>query len=231
MEDPQETLEPRLNVRALYDRFDAPVTEIDCGTMCAPHNSSGKPFCCDICHSVPAAFHQEWAYLQVNTDLWHAWRGDECLSEPVDPGTLLEETPEHMLLLACQGPALCQRSYRALSCRQFPFFPYITRQGRFIGLAYNWDFEALCWVISNLGKVTGAFRQEFVQVYDALLARWPAEFDSYAACSEEMRQAFARARRRIPLLHRNGRDYLLSPASERLQRSAPEKFRRFGPYR
>ena len=46
-----------------------------------------------------------------------------------------------MLLLACQGPAHCQRPFRALSCRQFPFFPYITADDRFIGLAYEWEFE------------------------------------------------------------------------------------------
>ncbi len=222
---------PSLKIRQLYDRFDAPVTEGDCGKMCAPHNPSGKPFCCDICHSVPAAYHQEWAYLQVNTDLWHVWQGSECAQDPSSPAELLDQTPEHMLLLACQGPERCQRPFRALSCRQFPFFPYITARDKFIGLAYNWDFEPQCWVISNLGAVTRAFREEFVRIYDDILAHWPDEFESYAMCSEDMRLDFAVQKRRIPLLHRNGRDYLLSPLSERLERADPERFRRFGPYR
>lgn len=235
-------LVPKINIRELYDRFDAPVTPFDCGQKCAPHNPSGKPFCCDICQAVPAAYYQEWEYLQPRTDLWHEWRGDECSAEPVGsadpapaselihPDDLLAETPEHMLLLACKGPAHCQREYRAMSCRQFPFFPYITSQGDFIGLAYEWEFEPVCWVISNLGAVTDAYREEFVQVYDALFGGWPEEFESYAIKSEQMRLHFAALKRRIPLLHRSGSFYLLSPGSERLQRVPVERLPRFGPY-
>lgn len=222
---------PLLHIRDLYDRFDAPLVPFDCGTKCAPHNPSGKPFCCDICHAVPAAFHQEWEYLRLNTDLWHVWRGDECPQDPTDPGELWADTPQHMRLLACKGPAHCQRQFRLLSCRQFPFFPYVTTDLRFIGLAYEWVFEPTCWVISNLGQVTAAYRAEFVRVYDELFARWQAELESYANLSEQARQRFSALRRRIPLLHRNGGDYLLSPGSERLQRVSPERLRRFGPYR
>ncbi|MEA4908178.1 MAG: hypothetical protein VB089_11180 [Anaerolineaceae bacterium] len=223
-------LPPRLDIRRLYDRFDTPVTEFDCGTRCSPHNPSGKPFCCDICHAVPVAYRQEWDYLQRNTDLWHVWQGDECPTDPSDPAELRSQTPEHLLLLACQGPAHCQRQYRASSCRQFPFFPYVTSDYRFLGLAYEWDFEPMCWVISHLEAVTTAYWSEFVRVYDELFARWQTEFDSYAACSEDMRRHFAAQKRRIPLLHRNGGYYLISPASERMQRVTPERFRRFGPY-
>lgn len=222
---------PKINFRQVYDRFNASVTDIDCGKMCAPHNPSGKPFCCDICHAVPAAYHQEWAYLQPHTNLWHVWRGDECPGDADDPEKLRAETPEQMRLLACLGPQHCQRDFRALSCRQFPFFPYITSQDRFIGLAYEWAFEPTCWVISNLGRVTMAYRREFVQAYDALFDLWPDEFESYAILSEQMRAHFAAQKRRIPILHRNGGDYLLSAASERLRRISPETFRRFGPYR
>jgi hypothetical protein len=222
---------PSLDIRQLYDRFDAPITAIDCGMMCAPHNPNGKPFCCDICHAVPAAYRQEWDYLRQATDLWHAWRGDECVGDPPEAGELLSETPEHMLLLACLGPAECQRLYRAVSCRQFPFLPYLTSDWRFIGLAYEWEFEDTCWVISHLGQVLDAYRQEFIRFYDHLFEFWPEEFNSYLARSEELRQRYIAARRRIPLLHRNGGYYLLSPASDRMQRVPPGRLPRFGPYR
>lgn len=222
---------PQLNLREFYARFDAPVTTFDCGAKCAPHNPSGKPFCCDICHAVPVAYHQEWQFLQKNTDLWHVWRGDECTQEPQDPQDMLADTPEHLLLLACQGPAFCQREFRASSCRQFPFLPYITADDRFIGLAYEWDFEPVCWVISHLETVNPVYRNEFIATYDDLFSRWPDEYESYVASSEEMREAFTARRRRIPILHRNGNNYLLSPGSERLQIARPEQFRKFGPYR
>ena len=222
---------PPIDVRRLYDRFDTPVTALDCGLKCAPHNPSGKPFCCDICHAVPVAYHQEWAFLRTRTDLWHEWRGDECDTDPGNPAQLKSETPDHLLLLACKGPAHCQREYRATSCRQFPFFPYITADDRFLGLAYEWEFETTCWVISHLAQVTAEYRREFCAVYDEIFAQWEEEFDSYAALSEMMREHFAAKRRRIPILHRNGSTCLLSPGSERTRRVDPERLPRFGPYK
>lgn len=222
---------PRIDFRQLYDRFDAPIADVDCGLMCAPHNPNGKPFCCDICQAVPAAYRQEWAYLEQHTNLWHIWRGDECPGDPDDPDALRAETPEHMQLLACLGPEHCQREFRAVSCRQFPFFPYVTSDERLIGLAYEWAFEPTCWLISNLGRVTQAYRREFIQIYDELFDQWPDEYESYVILSQQAREHFAAQKRRIPILHRNGGYYLLSPASERLRRVSPEAFRRFGPYK
>ncbi len=222
---------PKIEFSNLYKRFDTPIVEgLDCGEKCAPHNPHGVPFCCDICEAVPAAYHQEWGYLQPNTDLWHRWRGDECESKLESPSLLEEETPESMVLLACLGANQCQRPYRALSCRQFPFFPYITDDFRFLGLAYEWEFKDKCWVINNLNLVSGAYRQEFIQTFDELFTLWPQEMENYANHSEKMRDAFSAKRWRIPILHRNEGFYLLSPGSERIKRVTPNQFPKFGVY-
>jgi hypothetical protein len=209
------------DIAALYAGFDAPVTERDCGQMCAPDNPTGKPFCCDICQAVPAVYTSEWDFLRAHTDLWHAWRGDECASvadAAAERARLQAETPDGMLLLACLGPQRCQRNFRALSCRQFPFFPYVTADFRFLGLTYEWAFEQTCWVIRNLPLVTPIYREQFISTYDRLFALFDDEFENYALRSAEMRAAFTSRRRRIPVLHRNGGFYLLSPGSERLRR-------------
>lgn len=227
----RKPLSPDIDVRRIYASFNSPVTPADCGQMCAPHNPSGKPFCCDICQAVPAAYRLEWEALKTSTGLWKVWQGNECPEDADRIVGLLEETPEHMLLLACLGPDRCERENRLLSCRQFPFFPYVTSDFRFLGLTYEWEFEYTCWVISNLNQVTEAYRQEFVQTYDHLFALWQEEFDSYASLSEEMREHFRAKRRRIPLLHRRGGWYLVSPKSERMQRVSPEHLPRFGYYK
>ena len=227
---PKIPADPFGNLRRLYDRFDTSITDLNCGKKCAPFNSNGKPFCCDICHAVPAVYRAEWDYLQKNTDLWHLWRGDEC-ADPEDVDRLQEETPEEMVLLACKGPAYCQRVYRALSCRQFPFFPYVTRDYRFLGLTYEWEFEAQCWVVSNLGLVTRSYQKQFVEFHDALFAQRQEIFESYAIHSERMRVIYKSQRRRIPLLHRNGGFYMLSPESERMKRMSADRLPRFGFYR
>jgi hypothetical protein len=219
---------PALAVERLYASFSGPVTEEDCGRHCAPFNPSGKPFCCDICQAVPAAYPAEWAYLRRRSDLWRPWRGDEC--SPVDADALRADVPASMQLLACRGPVHCQREYRLLSCRQFPFFPYVTADGRFIGLTYEWQFAEVCWVISHLEAVRAGFRVDFVRVFDALLAAWPDEFENYATHSAEMRAYFRGLRRRIPILHRRGGLVLLSPGSERMVRGEAAHLPGYGPY-
>jgi hypothetical protein len=221
---------PQLDIPSIYKHFAASITSEDCGKFCSRHNPTGKPFCCDICQAVPVAYRQEWDYLASHTDLWHEWRGDECAADPVTLEELRGDTPEHLLLLACKGPDACQRDFRASSCRQFPFFPYVTSTYRFIGLAYYWDFEPTCWVISHLDQVTEAYRREFIATYDELFNQWPDEFESYAAISEEMREAFSEQRRRIPVLYRNGGVMAVSPRSERQKRITFDQIRHFGPY-
>jgi hypothetical protein len=215
-----ENTTTQIQFRSLYDNFKAPIMDVDCGEMCAPNNPSGKPFCCDICHAVPVAYKPEWEYLKSSTTLWHLWRGDECEQEPCDPNDLLEETPEHLLLLSCKGPALCERNFRATSCRQFPFFPYITSDYRFIGLAHDWEFESKCWILSHLDQVNLQYRQEFTATFDMIFSYWMDDFDSYAALSEEVREHYVSIKRRIPILHRNGHNYLISPGDETMRRSA-----------
>jgi hypothetical protein len=210
---------PQINFRQLYDQFDQSITEDDCGKHCVGHNPSGKPFCCDICQAVPAVYTDEWTYLNQATRLWRPWLGTECAGQDQRTAELRESTPENMVLLACLGPDQCQRNYRALSCRQFPFFPYITEDFRFIGLAYEWHFEPTCWLINHLDLVRQSYRQEFVAAFDYVFDQWPDEMESYADLSAEMRDVFGAQGRRIPVLHRNGSDYLLSPGNDRLRRA------------
>lgn len=221
---------PHINFGMLYSRFAVSTTPVDCGKKCAPFNPSGKPFCCDICHAVPVAYKPEWDYLKTRTQLWHLWRGDECADDPSDPASLLEETPEHLLLLSCKGPAQCERDYRATSCRQFPFFPYITNDFHFIGLAHDWEFESKCWILSHLDQVSDNYRMEFIQTFDLLFSYWMDDFDSYAALSGEVREHYASIHRRIPILHRNGKNYLLSPINERLRKIDLSGFKKHFPF-
>jgi hypothetical protein len=221
---------PQLNFNKLYRSFLSPICELDCGKKCATHHPLGIPFCCDICHAIPAAYDSEWEYLQKHTDLWHLWNKDDCKSENGIQEVLIDNLPENMVLLACKGVQDCQRPYRTISCRQFPFFPYVTADFRFIGLAYEWEFENQCWVISHLDQVSDMYRQEFIQTFDELFNLWPEEMESYAVKSEEMRSAFIQKRYRIPILHRNGKNYLLSPLNENIRITSAKNFRVFNPY-
>jgi len=136
-----------------------------------------------------------------------------------------------MILLECLGPDDCQREFRTLICRQFPFFPYVDSNGVFIGLSYYSEYEETCWVISNLQVVTDQYRQEFIQTYDKLFPLMSRELNAYQYHSEHMREKFSKENRKIPLLHRNGENYLIDPQSEALEKINLESTRKFGPYK
>jgi hypothetical protein len=212
---------------ALHANFRSPIAEFDCGKKCAPYNENGVPFCCDTNHAVPTAYSEEWDYLQVSTDLWHAWEPEDSQEKE----RLRSETPDGQILVACLGHDLCQRGFRTLSCRSFPFFPYILEGGEFAGLSYYWEFEDRCWVISNLQVVHPKYRQEFILAYESIFERIPEERENYLYHSQEMRQSFAKRRRAIPLLHKNGESYKVSPSSGKMRRTSLEKMPKFGPYK
>ena len=221
---------PKLDFLKIYQKFSSPINERDCGQECSKFNLNNIPFCCDLSFAIPAAYHDEWQYLKKNTDLWRVWKVEDLPIDEIGSDTICEDVPENMLLLACKGVSCCQRDFRALGCRQFPFFPYITNDFRFIGLAYEWEFENKCWVISHLDQVSDPYRQEFVLTFDEIFNLWPEEMESYAIKSEEMRKIFKERKQRIPILHRNGKNYLISPKNERINITPSTKFKKFNPY-
>jgi hypothetical protein len=214
------------DIQTLYQKFDAPIASLDCGSKCAPYNEKGVPFCCDTKHIVPAAYLSEWSYYQDKTDLWHIWQG----ADEHEYLQLKAELPDNMILLECLGHKLCQRNYRSIACRSFPFFPYLDRQKVFIGLTNYWEYEDRCWVMSNLEVLSDTYRQQFIQAYSEIFQLYPAEFENYVFCSAQMREVFMRQNREIPLLHRDGNFYRVSPQDEKLSLCSPEEFPKFGPY-
>ncbi len=144
----------------IYQIFSGPLSNIDCGQKCGPFNEYGVPVCCDINLIIPSAYIKEWEYLKNKTDLWQPW----ISSNPIDAG-LEKDIQDGQVLLNCLGYQDCQRPYRTLTCRAFPFFPYINSRGNFIGLVYFKEYRELCWIISNLSVVTSKYKTEFQQAF------------------------------------------------------------------
>lgn len=214
---------------AEYDRihrlFQTPIGRKDCGRHCAPLNG-GEPVCCTTGHAVPVAHRAEWRLLRERTDLWRRFRPDDA------PGRkIVEELTSHCVAIECKGARFCERENRTLACRSFPFFPYLTRAGEFVGLGYYWDFEERCWVLSNLGYVEMDFVREFTAAYEALFAADPEERDNFREHSASMRRVFTRWRRPIPLIGRDGGYFKVMPRSGAIRPARLESFRRHGPYR
>ncbi len=215
-----------VDFKQLYAGFHAPINQFDCGKKCAPYNEGNLPFCCDTRHAVPTAYDDEWDYLATHTDLWHPWQADT----PQETQRLREQTPPNQVLIECLGHTRCQRDFRALTCRAFPFFPYIDRSKEFVGLSYYWDYEDRCWVISHLDKVTLEYINSFMHTFDLLFQARPQEKEQFYHHSSVMRRVFGRRHSSIPLLQRDGSLCAVNPRSGQVTQMQAEALPRFGPY-
>ena len=211
---------------SIYSNFNAPISSINCGDKCAPYNENLIPFCCDIKHAVPSAYDTEWIYLQENTDLWHEWKNENA----EDENKLNTEKPENQILVECKGHLECQREFRTITCRSFPFFPYIDKTGTFLGLSYYWTYMNRCWVISNMQVISKEYLDEFITTFDHLFAINPSEKENFKYHSMIMRRVFGRWHKQIALLHRNGNYFLITPRSGYLSLIEPNELEKFDPY-
>ena len=152
----------------LYIDFALPLCEVDCGQKCGSYNDYGVPICCDIHQVIPSAFDLEWRYLKHNTDLWLPWSSAGSYDQKLD-----EELLDGQVLLECKGYQECQRDFRTLTCRAFPFYPYLNSQGALLGLAYYPEFRFGCWIISNLEIVSLAYKQGFQRAFQRVFELYP----------------------------------------------------------
>ena len=192
----------------VYERFTAPISECyDCGRHCAPLND-GEPVCCSTDNAMPIVDTAEWKLLKRRTRMWHKLK-----PRGTDQRDIINGLDKDSCAIECRGAAHCERDNRSMSCRTFPFFPYLTKGREFVGLAYYWSFEDRCWVIANLRIVDKSFIKQFVYVYEYLFQKDDAWQQAYHAESASMRRVFSRWKRRIPLIGRAGEKLWVLPNS------------------
>lgn len=209
----------------LFRAFEAPVMPFDCGTMCAPLNG-GEPVCCTTRHAIPLMKRAEFRLLRSRSDLWRRFKPESAVDHRI-----VDEIDSSMVACECKGAAHCARENRSLSCRTFPFFPYVTREWAFIGLAYYWTFEDRCWVMSNLERVEPSYVEEFVRVHDFIFEREPDEKELMRCWSATMRRVFSRWNRPIPLIGRDGGWLKVMPHGGDVRKAGVRDFRRkHGPF-
>ncbi len=209
----------------LYSGFEMPLSEVDCGLKCGPHNDYGVPICCDINLVIPAAFELEWSYLRENTDLWQPWSPSGLIDQELE-----EEVQDGQVLLKCQGYQACQRPFRTLTCRAFPFYPYLSGEGEFLGLAYYHDFREVCWIISNLAFVSAEYKMAFQRTFKMVFKTFPESRKNYLEYCRCIRQEAASRGDQIVLLNFSGGGGLVDPVSEQVSPTEFQDLKAFGPY-
>lgn len=210
----------------LHQGFFLPLSEIDCGQKCGPHNEYGVPVCCDIDLLVPTAFKEEWDYLLANTDLWYQWAG---ISTPEGKG-LIQEMQPGQVPLQCLGHHQCQRDYRTITCRSFPFYPYLDGSGSLIGLAYYSDYQEQCWIISNLSLVTIEYKKQFQMIFKRIFELYPETLEAYQRFSTYMRSMAESEDNDLILMDFDGLVFSIDPKNEMIKKLSYNDLEIYGPF-
>jgi hypothetical protein len=211
----------------LYKIFSTPITEMDCGEKCGPYNDLGVPVCCDIHQLVPTAYDEEWNYLVSVTKLWKKW---ESSSTP-DGMELLKELESGQVPLQCLGHQHCQRQFRTITCRAFPFLPYLDKIGDFCGISYYPDYQERCWVISNLSLVTLEFKDEFQKCFREIFKLYPKMKVNYRDYSEYLRELSYSGELDLVYLDFNGHVFRINPATKQPDEISYDNLQSYGPFR
>ena len=215
-----------LDIQELYEGFSLPLSKIDCGEKCGPYNNYGVPICCDIQLVVPSAYNFEWDYLQSKTNLWHLWSGTN--HEEIQE--LQSNLQPDQTLLQCLGYKKCQRSYRTLTCRAFPFYPYLDSAGNFLGLAPYLEYKDKCWMISHLELVDYDYKIQFQQTFDKLFHLNPDIMDYYLNYCGYIRNQALSVNETVMLLDFSGGVCLVDPRNEGISPIEYKDLPAYGPF-
>jgi hypothetical protein len=213
--------------KRLYQLFSTPLTKIDCGQKCGPHNDYGVPVCCDIHQVVPSAYQEEWIYLESETNLWMLWDG----SSTMEGKELLRGLESGQVPLQCLGHQECQRQFRTITCRAFPFLPYFDLKGEFFGFSFYPDFQDRCWIISNLSRVTLEYKKEFLASFQEILKLYPMMRENYQDYSDYLRSIILSDGFDLIVLDFNDRVYRIDPTTGAPQETTYDDLPSFGPYK
>jgi hypothetical protein len=177
----------------IYRRFSAPVTRIDCGALCAAKNK-GVPVCCANSRHVPVLFTDElrW-HTRAKTGMWR----ERPVRSKLDKKQA-DEILDYLKYCLCPGIKECQRGLRSLTCRFFPFEPYIDEDGEFVGITYMYRAGKDCPLIDNDAiKVNKAYVRQAMDVWATVFDLYPQELELYHDESRKLQRKFRKLNRVI----------------------------------
>jgi Fe-S-cluster containining protein len=182
----------------LLETLRSPITEFDCGTLCAPGND-GVPVCCQASSIVPVMYKAEYELLRRRSELWGPYRPRSDADRE-----LVADARACEIFAECKGHEHCERENRSLACRTFPFEPYLDHDMQLVGLVWYYDLKSLCPLIESKHRILPEFIRECLSMWEKLFEGMPEELEYYHETSESLRRSFGQKQKKIPVHTRDG---------------------------
>lgn len=178
-----------------YRLLEPPMTDFDCGQLCAPDND-GIPNCCDHEWTIPLLFKEEYKYHRARSRFWRRYPR----RTPEQRADANEFDSEHDWACLCPGAARCERNLRALVCRLYPFMPFVNGKRELLGLTYIHGEARKCPLIDRPGNAPPAdYVRGSLQYWKEVFEIFPDELEVFVDLSKKARRRYRRLGRPVPL--------------------------------
>ncbi len=169
----------------LYSLLDVPMTEFDCGQLCAPERDDVPP-CCDSLKTVPVLYKDEFVWHRKHGTFWRQLNEDDSVYNEF---CSLIDADDYEQFAVCPGVNKCERDKRSLVCRTYPFEPFISEEGALIGLTFNMEEIEVCPLISSKEfSLNPAYISNSLIYWDFIFQRFPDQFELYMESSDDLRE-------------------------------------------
>ncbi|MEI6079967.1 MAG: hypothetical protein WCQ53_04965 [bacterium] len=182
----------------LYQILDTPVTDFDCGAVCAKSNE-GVPICCEVNVVIPVLYINEYEYVKRHSCLWQDFIPDMKTDKH-----LMDDCGYDDVMAICKGHKKCERKYRSFVCRTFPFYPFIDESGSFLGLTYNYDFEDKCVLVGKHDIISKHYIKQFLEAWNYMFHKDESEFEAHYNLCRDIEKSRKRKGKPLHIINLEG---------------------------
>jgi len=186
------------DIAYIYRQFDSNPTHFDCGKLCAPDND-GVPYCCDSDWLIPVMYKYEYTYLKKKSNLWKRFKPKTKHEQ-----NIVDETDNNTVFGDCLGHENCDRRFRSVCCRIFPFEPYLDLDGNLLGLTYSYRLDGECPILFKPDLVSKKFISDQIKMWKYIFRKEPGEIEVYREQSIQIRRYCSRKERPLYILTPKG---------------------------
>ena len=182
----------------IYKAFMLTAIKDDCGKLCAP-DEDDIPICCNEERALPVLYKSEYDFVIKRTKMWKKLKPRTATEKKI-----VEETDDDNVYVRCRGHKACDRDYRGITCRIFPFYPYLNLDGELLGLCYNYAVDDDCWLVDKPEIVEREYIERTLEFWEFIFERMPEEKELFMEESTNLRRLKSRQKKQVIVMTPNG---------------------------
>ncbi|MCX6113527.1 MAG: hypothetical protein NTY22_09685 [Proteobacteria bacterium] len=148
---------------------------------------------------IPVLYTSEYEYISARCKLWKKF-----IPDSKSDMHLMDDCGYDDIMAVCRGHKNCDRKYRSFVCRTFPFYPFISENGIFMGMTYNYDFEGKCNIVNNHSVINKEYIKRFIEAWNYMFSIDEMEFEAHYNLCRDIEKKRKRERKPLHIINLEG---------------------------